>query len=336
MMLPDDVSVPTIDSATRPNEPLHALGVLSEISSGLEREPPAALGRGGGESALSLHVSKKDANNALKTLASLRDVENTERMLGLMVQGNIEFQHSSLIDVLKMYNKLQSYDQCIAMFDNLDTYSMPHPNPFAWACLIQAKTQNGFGNVDEGLKLIKHLERSGVVLVADMFNPVLRGLVKNGRHEEAFDVWAGMKVKGINPNVESYNIMVEQCQFRGQPERAFFLVDEMKLADLLPDKTTYCKLIRACATAPVWVNGYQDIVFDALAKMEGQELMPDVEVYNSLLYAFSAIGDGAAADFYLQEMKRKNLNPDVKSYNHVLSGYARYFSTFCGGDSVLC
>lgn len=318
MMLPDDVSIPTLDSSwKRKTPPLPALDVLTELSSGLENAPPSTDG-----TALVAHVGKKEANTALKTLAAIRDVENTERMLSTMLQNNIPFQHSSLIDVLKMYNKVGKFDKTIDMFDRLDQYAMPHPNPPAWGALIVAKTRNGEGDVEEGLRLLKHLEKSGVVLLADMHNPILRGLIKKGRHTEAYDLWVQMKVKGINPNVESYNIMVEQCEFRGQPERAFFLIDELKLLDLKPSKETFCKLIRACSTAPVWVNGYQDIVSDAMAIMEGQELMPDVEVYNSVLYAYARAGDGAAADFYLQEMKRKKLQPNVKSYNLVFDAYA--------------
>lgn len=326
MMLPDDVSIPSLDGpGGRPRAPLQALDVLSELSSGLDQEAPRLPGPAAAadaDRALAVHVSKNDANAALKTLAALKDVENTEKMLSSMVRTGIPFKSSSLVDVLNMYNKVRSFEKTVELFDSLEQLGMPHPTPPAWAALIAARTQNGQEDVDESIKLLRHLEKSGVPLLADMFNPLLRGLVKGGRHEEAFAMWVEMKTKGITPNVQSYNVMVEQCEFRGQPERAFFLIDEMRLLDVAPTKQTFCKLIRACATAPVWVNGYEDIVSDALAMMEGQEIIPDVDVYNSVMYAFARAGDGAAADFYLQEMKRKRLAPDVKSYNHVFDAYA--------------
>lgn len=322
-MLPDDVSMPDLDGAPAGGkQPMQPLEVLTQISSGLEDSKASGESSQIENEALSVHVGKKEANNALKTLAALRDVENTEKMLSAMVDRNIPFQHSSIIDVLTMYNTEKTYDKTIKMFDELEKYSMPHPNPFAWACLITAKTENGNGKVDEGINLLKFLEKRGVTLLADMYNPILRGLIKNARHDEASDHWVGMKIRGINPNIESYNIMVEQCEYRGQPERAFFLMDELKLAQLTPTKETFCNLIRACSTAPVWVNGYQDIVSDALAKMEGQELIPNAEVYNSIIYAFAKAGDAAAADFYLQEMKRKKIHPTVKSYNYLFNAFA--------------
>ena len=57
--------------------------------------------------------------------------------------------------------------------------------------------------------------------------------------------------------------------------------------------------------APHWVDGYHDIIFDAMAKMEGAEIQPDVEIYNSIIYAFGRGGDTVAAEFYFWEMKRK-------------------------------
>jgi pentatricopeptide repeat protein len=327
MMLPDDVSVPAIDGGT-PNgqPPLQAHGVLSALQLGLDAGQGAESyledGRGSSSELAPLQVNKKDTNNALKTLARICDVDAANKMLSCMVKANIPLQHSTLVDVMIMLNHVKDYEGCIDMFNKLESYGMPHPTPPAWGALIEAKCEGGIGNVDEGLKIIKHLEKSGVVLLASMFNPVLRGLIKNGRHDETFDTWVSMKVKGVNPNVQSYNIMIEQCEHRGQPERAFFLVDEMKLHDLIPVKDTYCKLIRACGTAPMWVNGYQDIIFDAIAKVEGQELMPDLNLYNSVIYAFSKVGDGVAAEFYLQEMKRKNISPNTTSYNHVFTAYA--------------
>ena len=338
MMLPDDISVPSIDNASTGPPPIQAHNVLSALEDGLQEstmgvDSPIEGSRG---SDLALHVSKRDVNNALKALSRTADVISVEKMLSSMLKNNIPFQSSSLIDVMRMYNSAKSYDKCIRMFDQLEVYGKPHPNPFAWGCLIEAKTENGLGDVDQGIKLLKHLEKNKVVLLAEMYNPIINGLVKKNRHDEAFEKWTDMKIRGVNANVESYNIMIEQCEYQRTPERAFFLMDEMKLLDLKPSKKTFCKLIRACASAPMWVNGYEDIVFDALAMMEGQELIPDVEVYNALLFAFTKIGDGDAAAFYLEEMKKKGLQPDVNSYNHVLASYARFDSFLLNKVKFVC
>jgi pentatricopeptide repeat protein len=57
--------------------------------------------------------------------------------------------------------------------------------------------------------------------------------------------------------------------------------------------------------APHWVDGYHDIIFDAMARMEGAELKPTTEIYSAIIYAFGRGGDTVAAEFYFWEMKRK-------------------------------
>ena len=87
-----------------------------------------------------------------------------------------------------------------------------------------------------------------------------------------------MHEEDISLTKEAFTTMLKQCAKTGQVERAFFYMDEMRAYDAEPDIRTYVLLFRACAEAPHWVDGYHDIIFDAMAKMEGAELMPTAEV----------------------------------------------------------
>jgi pentatricopeptide repeat protein len=280
----------------------------------------------GGETAsskeLSTAVDVSEANKSLVEFAFSGDILNTKKMMQLLADTNIPVWAKSLTEVMKCFNKNKAYSDSVELFNKLDSaFGVPHPDGFAWACLIGAKA--GLGDLEEAIRVKKHLEKSGVVLVAEMYNPILLGLMRAGRHDDVFDYWVEMKCNGINPNRESYDIMIEQCEVRGQPERAFFLLDEMRLAEVKPELSTFVHIFRACASAPHWVNGYQDIIFDGMAAMEGQELMPNSDVYNSILYAFARAGDGVAADFYLQEMKKKQIRPTETTYNYVITAYAK-------------
>jgi pentatricopeptide repeat protein len=269
-----------------------------------------------------LSVDQSAANKALLAIAANGDIQSSEAMLELIARSGLEINYKSVVAVMNLLNKSGNFEKSIKIFDELGTkYNMLHPNGFIWASLLDAHASNK--NVDEALKLLAHVEKSGIVLNADMHNPILRGLMRQGRHDEVFDLWVNMKWKGVIANKESYDIMIEQCEHQGRPERAFFLLDEMKTVSVEPDHVTFSRLFRACATAPHWVNGYQDIIFDAMCAIEGRELMPNVEVYNSVIFAFARAGDAIAAEFYLREMYQKELVPDVTSYNYVFTAYAK-------------
>jgi len=105
-------------------------------------------------------------------------------------------------------------------------------------------------------------------------------------------------------------------------ERAFFYLDEMKSLGIEPTRDTFHALFRACATAPHWVNGYNDVIFDAMDAMEGCELPPTVETYNCVIHAFARARDAVAAEYYFWEMIRKGMQPDKETYASLLRAHA--------------
>eukprot|EP01035_Chromulina_nebulosa_P019038 gene19038-24859_t len=117
--------------------------------------------------------------------------------------------------------------------------------------------------------------------------------------------------------------MLNYCIKTSQVEKAFFYYDEIIALKIDVTLETYRLLIRACAEAPHWVNGYHDIIFDAISKLEGSELKPDESIYNAIIHAFGKAGDCIASEYYFWEMIRKKIKPSVLTYNSLLYAYAR-------------
>ena len=195
------------------------------------------------------------------------------------------------------------------------------PNEIAWGALIHAQAK-GKGP-DAALTQIDRLKGLGVQPTVHMFTSVLNALIDAKRYDDAQELWLRMHGEGIELTKEAFTTMLKHCAKTGQVERAFFYLDEMQACRAEPDVHTYLLLFRACAEAPHWVNGYHDIIFDAMTKMEGSELMPTAEIYNAIIYAFSRAGDPVAAEFYFDEMRRKGLRPGVYTYNTLLNAYKR-------------
>jgi pentatricopeptide repeat protein len=100
-------------------------------------------------------------------------------------------------------------------------------------------------------------------------------------------------------------------------------MDEMRAYNIEPDVHTFLLLFRACAEAPHWVDGYHEIIFDAMSAMEGAELMPTTAIYNTIIYAFARAGDPVAAEYYFWEMKNKGLKQDLVTYNNLIYAFAQ-------------
>lgn len=176
---------------------------------------------------------------------------------------------------------------------------------------------------EAAIVVLDRLKSNGVPLVAPMYNCILLALLNEKKQERVTELWNRMHTDGIALDKESFTIMMKHCAATGRVERAFFYLDEMRARGIEPDSTLFLSLFRACAEAPHWVNGYHDILYDAMAAMEGAELIPSTEIYNCIIYAFGRAGDAKAAEFYFWEMRKKGIHQDLMTYNSLLGALSR-------------
>jgi len=181
-------------------------------------------------------------------------------------------------------------------------------------------------DVTNAIATIDRLKALGVPLTTGMFNSVLYVLVKDGHNDEALNWWLRMhREPGIQLNEDSFVHMIKHATQTRNAEKAFWYMDEMKasLVNVKPTLRIFNKLLRACAEAPVWVRGFEDTVFEAMAMMEGAEIEPNILTYQYIIYAFGRAGDSRAAEYYFWEMRSKGLTPNLTCYNVLLQAYGK-------------
>ncbi|CAE7474364.1 unnamed protein product, partial [Symbiodinium microadriaticum] len=185
------------------------------------------------------------------------------------------------------------------------------------------------------METMERLKKAGVCPADAMYEDVLQALVDAKRNDEAAQYWLEMKGEGVTKSVDGYNAMLQHSIQTFNPERAFWYIEEMKgsLRNLQPNLDSFVKLFRSCGEAPMWVNGFHDIIFDAMAIMEGAELVANTEVYDSIIYSFGKAGDAAAAEYYFWEMRQKGIGQTAATYNNLF--YALASSQRVGSSSYM-
>ena len=199
---------------------------------------------------------------------------------------------------------------------------------FVRTALVNNKAKAG--QPEEALKIIDQITRIGVKTTAPMFTSVLKAFVDNHKFDQANELWIRMHDEGIDLEPPAFSVMIKLCARTHNAERALFYVDEMKALKLEPDLHIFSALFRACAEAPHWVKGYEDIIYDAMCVMEGCELIPTAEIYNSIIFAFAKAGQPIAAEFYFWEMRAKGLATSATTYNSLLLALSNSQSTWAG------
>lgn len=224
--------------------------------------------------------------------------------------------HAELMNALI---KMEKFSAAHAIFDSY-IKSGGEPNIDCWTAKIKAFAYNK--QPEEAVQTIDQLKKMNVELVPSMFTFVLKSFIDNRKLEEVGKFWLRMHREETAISIESFTCMIKHCAARGEVERAFFLVDEMKAYDIQPDLKVFHALITSCGKAPHFVNGYHDIIFDALALMEGTEIKPTSEIYAAVIHSFGQAGDAVAAEYYFWELRRKGFPVTESVYRALFVAYA--------------
>jgi pentatricopeptide repeat protein len=265
-------------------------------------------------------VTSTEANLAIQEASCRGDAKNTEHLLLLIEQNKLTISPDTLAIVTRNLSAYGEHDLAITMFNRIietDT----DPDEYGWGALIQAKAAKG--DTDGAISLLNRLKSLQLTLPIDMYNEILNSYVKANKNDEAFNFWMRMHGDGAAFNINSFSIILQQCFQTQQVERAFFYYDEVKALGIPLDAHFFAQLFKCCGDAPMWVHGYEDIIFDAMDRMEGAELMPTTEVYDNIIYAFGKCGDSDAAEYYFWEMRRKGIDQTTNTYNNLFRALAR-------------
>ncbi|TVU47988.1 hypothetical protein EJB05_07606, partial [Eragrostis curvula] len=139
------------------------------------------------------------------------------------------------------------------------------------------------------------------------FNILLSGW-KSADDAEAFV--AEMRELGVEPDLVTYNSLIDcHCKNRGV-DKAYELLDEMRKKDISPDVITYTSLIGGLG-----LIGQPDKAKGLLKEMHELGCHPDVAAYNAAIRNFviaKRLGDAFAL---MDEMASKGLMPNPTTYN---------------------
>ena len=233
-------------------------------------------------------------------------------------------------EVMSIHNNAKNTSVTVKLFSEL-IGSGVNPSTETWAYLVEAQAnpkgdyfkilENG---TDTAIATIDRLRDIGVPLNTGMFNSVLSSYIVKKENDEVFDWWMKFHEEpDLSLDNQSFHLMLKFYEFTREAERALWLLDEMKSMKLIPTIETFNQVIRTCAYAPMWADGFEDIIDDVLKMVEGAEIAPNVETYNCLIHAFGQAGDSRAAEFYFWEMKTKKIEPTTRTYNMLLRAYSK-------------
>ena len=99
--------------------------------------------------------------------------------------------------------------------------------------------------LEKALVIFKDMQNSELELGTITYTIVIEGMCRDGKVEDAWELFCSLDLKGVKPDVKTYTIMISGFCVKRLKQKAVALFRKMKEDGPLPNDCTYNALIRA-------------------------------------------------------------------------------------------
>ncbi|KAJ0263677.1 Pentatricopeptide repeat-containing protein [Hirschfeldia incana] len=190
-----------------------------------------------------------------------------------------------------------------------------HPDEVTYTTVVSAFVKAGL--MDRARLVLAEMARMGVPANRITYNVLLKGYCKQLQIDKAEDLLREMaEDAGIEPDVVSYNIIIDGCILIDDSAGALSFFNEMRTRGIAPTKISYTTLMKAFAMSgqPKLANR----VFDEM--MRDPRVKVDLIAWNMLVEGYCRLGLIEDAKRVVSRMKENGFHPNVATYGSLANG----------------
>ncbi|KAF6134781.1 hypothetical protein GIB67_002182 [Kingdonia uniflora] len=226
------------------------------------------------------------------------------RMYTILMKGYMKVGRAS--DVVRMLE---------AMRHESDVAS--HPDHVTYTTVVSALVK--VGSMERARQVLAEMARVGVSANRVTYNVLLKGYCQQLQVDKAKELINEMLNNGeIEPDVISYNIIIDGCILIDDSTGALAYFNEMRVRGIAPSKVSYTTLMKAFALAgqPKLVQK----VFDEMEK--DSRVKVDLVAWNMLVEGYCRKGLIEETKRIVEKMRDNGFYPDVATYGSLANGIA--------------
>uniref|UniRef100_A0A803KMQ3 Pentatricopeptide repeat-containing protein n=1 Tax=Chenopodium quinoa TaxID=63459 RepID=A0A803KMQ3_CHEQI len=239
--------------------------------------------------------------------------------------------YNTIIDSLCKDRLLQ---QAINLFSAMKIEGI-QPDVVTYTSLVRGFYNSGFreeakdGLVVEAEAILRHMTDKGVApditvlylmkgITPDVvtYNTLIDGLCKTNRLTLARELFTDMQAHGVTPDVFTYNSLLDCLCKSAQLDEAVALLEDMEDTGIKPDIVTYNILIDSLCKA-----GQLEDAANFFSNLVIKGLQPSFRTYNILVKGFCKKGLMNEATQLLSKMAKDDCFPNGITYNIIIGGY---------------
>ncbi|CAJ1968463.1 unnamed protein product [Sphenostylis stenocarpa] len=192
-----------------------------------------------------------------------------------------------------------------------------HPDHVSYTTVVSALVK--VGSMDRARQVLAEMTRIGVPANLITYNILLKGYCKQLQIHEAKELLKEMvDDAGIQPDVVSYNILIDGCILVDDSAGALSFFNEMRERGIAPTKISYTTLMKAFA-----YSGQPKLAHKVFNEMDNDpRVKVDFIAWNMLVEGYCRMGLVEEAKKVVQRMKESGLHPDAATYGSLANGIA--------------
>lgn len=202
-------------------------------------------------------------------------------------------------------------------FQILENMLSKHLAPCFDVCVLLIPELCKAGRLDKviALKEIGFREES---FSLSMDNALIKGFCMAGKVEEATTLFHKMLSKGLLPDAEIYDILVQGFSRGNNLRKVWEFLGVMIRRNFNLSISTYRKLV--CLMC---VDGRVDHALSLKELMLDQSKLHDIIIYNILVFYLFSTGNSFLVNNVLDDLQEKKFIPDEVTYNFLVYGFSR-------------
>lgn len=190
-----------------------------------------------------------------------------------------------------------------------------HPDHVTYTTVVSALVKAG--SMDRARQVLAEMTRIGVPANRITYNILLKGYCQQLQIDKAKELLREMADDAeIEPDVVSYNILIDGCILIDDSAGALTFFNEMRARGITPTKVSYTTLMKAFALSsqPKLANK----VFDEM--LRDPRVKVDIVAWNMLVEGYCRLGLVEEAKKIIERMKENGFYPNVATYGSLASG----------------
>ncbi|CAL1399224.1 unnamed protein product [Linum trigynum] len=190
-----------------------------------------------------------------------------------------------------------------------------HPDHVTYTTVVSAFVK--VGAMDRARQVLGEMARIGVPANRITYNILLKGYCQQLQIDKAKELLMEMTGNAeIEPDVVSYNILIDGCIKVDDSAEALSFFNEMRAKGIPPTKISYTTLMKAFASSGQPKLAHK--VFDEMLK--DSRVKVDLVAWNMLVEGYCKIGLVQEAKRVIENMKENGFYPDVATYGSLANG----------------